>query len=340
MKHFETHEAARIVDLPESQIRSCVRAGFLSPERGPHNRLWFTFQDLLVLKTTKGLLDSGVPARRIGRLMGSLRRQLAEGQHLSKLTIWAEGDRVVVQDGASSWEPDSGQVLMDLGGTTRRTAPVSVNVEELERDVQAVEAPRRSAIVIDVSDLVRRARHSPETHAGDDAADAGTSLRRAAAELPPSIESAHVDPQDGTLHGLSAMQWFELGCELEGESLEEARLAYRRAIAIDPTLADAHINLGRQCHESGDHAQAEGHYRAATRAAKDDPIAWFNLGVLLEDLRRPDEALEAYREALARDREHADAHYNLGLLLDGLGHRREAMTHLMKARRLYGGVRR
>ena len=34
-KQYETSEAARILDLPEGQIRSCVRAGFLKPRRGP-----------------------------------------------------------------------------------------------------------------------------------------------------------------------------------------------------------------------------------------------------------------------------------------------------------------
>src|SRR5688572_18010378 len=109
MKLFETREAAQILDLPEARIRSCVRAGFLSPRRGPGRKFQFTFQDLLVLKTTTGLLDSGVPATRISRMLGSLRRQLAEDMHLSSLTIYANGRRVVVWDGNARWEPDSGQ---------------------------------------------------------------------------------------------------------------------------------------------------------------------------------------------------------------------------------------
>src|SRR5437867_1083716 len=114
MKHFEIREAARILDLPEERIRSCVRAGFLTPGRGPGRKYQFTFQDLLLLKTTKGLIDSGVPARRVARLLSSLRSQLSEDMHLSGLTIYADGRRVVVGDGTARWEPDSGQFLFNF----------------------------------------------------------------------------------------------------------------------------------------------------------------------------------------------------------------------------------
>ena len=44
---------------------------------------------------------------------------------------------------------------------------------------------------------------------------------------------------------------------------------------------------------------ALGAQRALTQARPREPRVWFNLGVILEDLGRPDDALEAYREAVA-----------------------------------------
>ena len=79
------------------------------------------------------------------------------------------------------------------------------------------------------------------------------------------------------------------------------------------------------------------HYRAAARLASREPAAYFNLGVLLEDLKRPREAVECYKESLTRDPDFADAHYNLGLLLENLGNKTEAFTHLRAARKLYIG---
>ena len=87
--------------------------------------------------------------------------------------------------------------------------------------------------------------------------------------------------------------------------------AYRRALEIDPGLADAHVNLGRLLHEQGETAEAERHYRQALAARPDDATAAFNLGVALQDLGRLREAADAYEAALAVDRTLADAHYNL-----------------------------
>lgn len=271
MKHFTTREVAKILDLPETRIRSCVRAGFLSPIRGPGRQLQFTFQDLLLLKTTKGLLDCRVPVKRIRRMLNSLKRQLPDDQQFSSLTIYADGRRVIAWDGTARWQPDSGQFLFNF-------------------DVQAIAEQ---------------------------------------VELP-------VPPPPPSAPALTAEQWLNLAAELEVTSKEEARRAYHQALELDPTLADAHVNLGHLYHDAKEPTKAEAHYRAAIQHAPRDPIPHFNLGVLLDDLGRSDEAIHAYRQAIARNRDFADAHYNLGLLFEALGKRSEAITHLRTARKLYG----
>jgi len=271
--HFTTRDAAKILDLPEQQIRSCVRAGFLSPIRGAGRRFQFTFQDLLLLKTTKGLLGSRVPLKRIRRMLASLKRQLPDDQHLTSLTIYADGSRVVAWDGAARWQPDSGQFLFNF-------------------EVQAV-------------------------------------AEQVALPPPPATAPAPAP-------ALTAQQWANLAVELEGSSPEEAQRAYHQALELDPTLSDAHVNLGRLYQEAKKPVQAEAHYRAAIEHAPADPIPHFNLAVLLDELGRADEAIRCYRQAIDRDPDFADAHYNLGLLCEALGKRSEAIRHLRKARALYG----
>jgi tetratricopeptide (TPR) repeat protein len=134
----------------------------------------------------------------------------------------------------------------------------------------------------------------------------------------------------------TAEEWFDLGSELEAASPDEARHAYEQALALDPSLADAHVNLGRLFHHGGQAERAERHYRAAIAQAPRDPVAHFNLAGLLEETARMQDAVAAYQRALAADPDFADAHYTLGLLLDSLGRRAAAMTHLRAARRLYG----
>ena len=274
MTDFSTHEVAKILGLPDSKIRSCARAALLAPTRGPGGRLRWSFQDLLLLKTTRGLLEARVPPRRIRRMLASLRRQLPGDQALSSVSIYADGRRAIAWDGTARWQPDSGQFLFTF-------------------DAHAVAVP-----------------------AGSSAA-----LPAAAAPAAPPTRSA--------------AEWFDLGCELDPASPDEACHAYEQALALDPGLADAHVNLGRLLHAGGDAARAERHYRAAIHHAPSDAIAHFNLAGLLEETGRATDAVAAYHQALAAEPDFADAHYNLGLLLDALGRRPAAMTHLRTARRLY-----
>lgn len=133
---------------------------------------------------------------------------------------------------------------------------------------------------------------------------------------------------------MSAEQWFELGLELEPVAPDEARDAYRRAIALDDTHADTHVNLGRLLHEEGRAADAERHYRLAIELRPAHATGWFNLGVALEDLDRSAEAVRSYVEAVRLDPALADAHYNLGRLYERLGDQTAALRHLHAYRRI------
>src|SRR5919112_4163916 len=114
MKLFTTGEVAKILNLQDSRTRACVRAGFLAPARGKKKSLQFTFQDVLFLKTAKGLLDSRVPSKNISRMLLSLKRQLPGDQHLSSVKIYADNRRVIAWDGKARWQPDSGQFLFNF----------------------------------------------------------------------------------------------------------------------------------------------------------------------------------------------------------------------------------
>jgi DNA-binding transcriptional MerR regulator len=267
---FSTREVAKILGLSEPRLRAWVRVGLVSPGRNGRGRLAFSFRDLLVLKTSKGLVDARIPLPRVRRVLASLRRQLPEGTQLTRLSVYADGDRVVVSDGARRWRPESGQFLFNfhVGSVLRRTG-----------------------------------RRPPVT-----------------------------PPRRGLR--LNAEQWYDLAAELEAGSPDEAQAAYRQALALDPGLSAAHINLGRLLHAAGDLRGAQEHYRDAARLDPNDPVAAFNLGVLLEDSGQKAEAIRAYERAITADPNFADAHYNLGLLYEDRGRSRDAFRHLRAYKRL------
>ena len=268
MKGYSTGDVARILELTPRQVRAGVHAGVIEPERGPRGEYRFSFQDLIFLKTARGLFAARMPARRVRGALEKLREQLSRGRRLTGLHIAVEGRRIVVSDGEARWQPESGQILFDFG----------------------------------VADLARRAA--------------------------PVARVAFAEARQERGDTLSAEEWYRWGCELEAAAPAEAAEAYRRALALDPRDADAHVNLGRLVHESGDAETAREHYGRALDCRPDDATAAFNLGVALEDLGRPREALAAYENALALDPGNADAHYNAASLCERLGQPADALRHL------------
>ncbi len=269
---YSIREVSALLGLTPAQIRSYADKGFLETEPGPGGEMQFVCHDLLLLSTASELSAANISQRKVQRVLERLREQLPSGRSLTAVRITADGDRVIVRDGDTVWNPESGQSLFDFS----------------------------------VADLAAKA--APLVH-------------RAAQEA---------REQEQT----SAGQWFELACELEMSSIDEARDAYERVLRIDPRHADAHVNLGRLLHEQGAAAAAEEHYRAAVESDPEHETAAFNLGVALEDLGRIDDAMAAYASALSLDPDNADAHYNLAGIFEQRGDKQTALQHLKLYRAL------
>ena len=109
MKSYTTRDVARLLGLSEPQVRSHAR-DYLAPDRGPRNTYRFSFQDLVLLRTAKALGEARIAPRRIRGALRRLTQQLPAGQSLSGVRISSEGDRVIVRDGESAWQPESGPV--------------------------------------------------------------------------------------------------------------------------------------------------------------------------------------------------------------------------------------
>ena len=268
MHEYGVRDVEKLLGLPRSTIRSLIVAGFVSPARGTRNAWRFSFQDLIVLRTARALAVANIPSKRITRSMRELRRHLPASMPLSGLSICAVADRVVVREGSSRWQAESGQYLL----------------------------------------------------AFESGADGTLSV----------IEHA------GAQQSASAESHFADGAALENEDADAAVDAYEHAIAADPTLLDAHINLGRLLHESGRHAQGERVYREAIKIFVDEPLLLFHLGVLLDDRGRKNDAIAAYESALRIDPSLADCHYNLALLYEDVKNPKNALRHMAQYRRLTG----
>jgi tetratricopeptide (TPR) repeat protein len=274
MKVYTSKHVARLLDLSVAQVRSYARAGFLEPGRGPRGEYRFSFQDLVLLRTAKGLLAGRVPPRKVRSALRKLKRQLPRGRPLTGVRISAEGDRIVVHDGGAIWNPETGQARFDF------------EVVDLANKVAAhARCAARSALDSEANEQMSAddwyalgAELEPTTP--DHALEA---YRRAL-----DIDSDHVDTrvnvgrllhERGQLHAAAThfrlalsvqpgnpVALFNLAVCLEDLGrTEEALRVYRETIASDPDCADAYYNLARLCEGLGDSAAALRHFQTYRR---------------------------------------------------------------------------
>ena len=267
MTGYGSREVSRLLGVSVGQLRSYVRAGFLHPGRGPRGELRFSFQDLVLLRTAQGLIGARIAARRVRAALRKLRADLPEGRTLRDVHIRAEGDRIVVGDGARKWSAEDGQILFDFGTAelARRIAPLarktspSFDADGLyergcdleEADPAAARAAYERAIALEPGHSAAHVNLGRLLHEGGEAALAAEHYRLA----------LQARPDDSTAA-------FNLGVALEDLGRRtEAIDAYQLAIATDPECADAHYNLSRLYEHLGQGAPALRHlrtYRALT----------------------------------------------------------------------------
>ena len=126
-----------------------------------------------------------------------------------------------------------------------------------------------------------------------------------------------------------AYQHYLEGCRFDQDSgdADRAEAAYRRALELDPTLANAITNLGNLMYRRGRLEEAENFYIRALQVDPEQPEAFYNLGFLLYDRGDTASAVLNFRRALRSDPAFADAHFNLAMALSDLEKHDEARQH-------------
>lgn len=144
---YSTAEVADLVGLKATQVRHYVRRDLLQPLRGVRGEFRFSFQDVVMLRSAKELLDARIPARRTNRILLDLKqRSSGSSRPLSalRLQIDGEGKRVLVREDNVSWDVESGQGSLafaespvvaanDTNNVTPLGQPGLVSVRELDQ---------------------------------------------------------------------------------------------------------------------------------------------------------------------------------------------------------------
>ena len=264
---YSTRQVAGLTGLPSRQIRHFVERGLIEPERGDRFEYRFGFQDLVLLRTARRLLDGDVKVRRTFSILKKLRNQVTDARTLSSLPIFADGDSVVLRGAQGTWDAQTGQGLLNfaqhkmpdnVASLAARGDQNSQPIDELDSDdwynlgLELEEVDPNKA-----PDAYRQAINlDPEN------ADAHVNLGRLC-QLRGDLKSAKRHYQRA-LETTSSHQlaYYNMGTVFD--ELDEIDLAvkfYRKALAV----ADAHYNLARIYEIRGDRLSSLRHLRQYRR---------------------------------------------------------------------------
>jgi len=245
MRSYSMRDVQRLLRLSPDTIRPLIKAGFVRPARGARHEYRFSFQDLILLRTARALIDAKIPARRIRRSLESLRNELPESMPLSGLSISAVGDHVVVRDGDTHRQVESGQYLLGLDVSMENGVLRVVERREEPPPTEAAAAPQRDwfaqALTLESSDpeaALSAWRHAVDDDTGN--AAAWTNWGRLLHEQGRTEQAAEVYRRALAKVGPDPLLLFNQGVLLEDIGNPSAALAaYQGALQrtrISPTV--------------------------------------------------------------------------------------------------------
>jgi tetratricopeptide (TPR) repeat protein len=123
--------------------------------------------------------------------------------------------------------------------------------------------------------------------------------------------------------------WNAMGLlQMRRNNVAKALEDFRQAVTLDPSMAEARMNVGQIVLSSRNYDEAETQFREVLKLRKNDYAALVGLGVALRGqatvlrsagqadrfAKKIDDSESMYKAAMDADKNRADAYYNLGLL--------------------------
>ena len=253
---FSGTEVSRLLGLSAARLRTLDRAGIVSPSGRRRGRRAYTFSDLIALRTAQGLLARKVRLRDVTRAVAALQRSLPKvTRPLAELRVVSDGQRVVVRSQEGSYEPLTGQMVLDLEIKTLR--------DDVVRVLRPAAGKERSKTAYNLYVRASQLDEDPTTM------KEAETLYRQALELDPWLAIAYTN----------------LGniCFRKGEEADAEKL-YHRALEIDVKQPEAQYNLGYIMLERGKAVDAIPYFLCAIEADPRFADAYFNLAMAYEGI--------------------------------------------------------
>ncbi|MEO7329556.1 MAG: tetratricopeptide repeat protein [Minicystis sp.] len=253
---FTGPEVVKLLGISVGRLRSLDRAGIVPPTGRRRGKRAYTFPDIIALRAARDLLAKKVRLRDVARAVENIRKTLPTiTRPLAELRIISDGQRVVVKSSTGSFEPLTGQMVLDFDVKALR--------DDVVRVLRPVVGRERAQKAYDLYVRGSRLDEDPATMADAE------SLYRQALELDPWLAIAYTN----------------LGniCFRRGDE-EQAETLYRQALQIESAQPEAQYNLGYVMLERGLAAEAIAFFRGAIESDPRFADAYFNLAMAFEQI--------------------------------------------------------
>jgi len=283
---YSIRDVARILAVQESRLRYWTQTGFVGPTVRKGGRFYYTFTDLVAVKSAKDLLAADVSLQTARKAVEALKKALPGGMHpASKLRVCSDGKTIVALADDAAFEPIGGQVVMafSLASFGEHVAEVlAMPRVDPSAPHEVTDAPTEA------NGGTTAYRHFVEACAAEDRGDSETAehLFRQAIDLEPNMSAA--------LTNLGNLVY------RQGE-LEEARGFYERALDHDPMQAEARYNLANLLEDLGETELAIAELRRVCAACPEFADAHYNLGLMLAQIGGTAQAVQHLERYLELD---------------------------------------
>lgn len=273
---YSIKEVARIFAVEESRLRYWAQTGFVNPSIKRAGRRYYTFGDLVAVKTAVELLAAGLSMQVVRKNLTALRTQLPEAD-VRNLRVCCDGETIVASEDGVAFEPTTGQVVMMFTTNSLSTQITDVLSLPINREADRTLANLEPVLEQSPPSAYRYFLNGCEAEDRGNETMAESCYRRAL-ELEPFLAAAHTNLGNllyrrGDIGGARAHYELSLECEpnqaearynlgnvLEDMGETEGAIAeLRRVCTTNPGFADAHYNLGLILARIGGLAQARNH---------------------------------------------------------------------------------
>jgi len=267
MVGYSTRSMAEFIGMSPNCVRRYVRRGLLEPVRDDRGHFNFEFQDLVLMRTAKRLLDAEVSSQKTLRLMLKIKSDNAAARKLASVRIITNGKSVLVKSHEAFWNVDTGQGVLDFDSRSSHFAITSLHGPDLFEllEQEDLDSDDWYNLGLDLEDMdVERA---PEAYqraiqVDSDNVDAHVNLGRLK-QIDGYFEAAKSHYLDAlSLYKEHQLANYNMGtlCD-ELDQMEAASRYY----AISDQVPDAHFNLARIFELKGDELSARRHIHAYNR---------------------------------------------------------------------------